>query len=196
MTQSTKPQQVTGISYNAPRHIAIGDVFYVIRSTETTHFREPCKVCEDKHELTINGVTFRCPCCGQTNETITIYNYIVQRVRVYSIECKANTDTWKEGEYRSVTFGVYHKEGHGYGDYFSNNFTRDIDSRRFENLNPDVSKTSSDFCDYAIYDDYKKAIAVADALNAAEADKLKEYNAIHGTTYQTEFKRKHDKKSS
>ena len=195
MKQLTQPQQVTGVSYNAPRHIAIGDVFYVIRPTETTNFREPCKVCEDKHELTINGVTFRCPCCGQTNETITVYNYIVQRVRVYSITCRTSTDPWKEDTHRRVTFGVYHKEGHGYGGYFSKDFTQDIDSRDFENLNPDVSKTR-DFCDYAIYDDYKKAVAVADALNAAEADRLKEYNTIHGTTYQTEFKRNHDKKSS
>lgn len=196
MTQPNQTAQVTGISYNAPRHIAIGDVFYVIRPTETTHFREPCKVCEDKNELTINGVTFRCPCCGQTNETITVYNYIVQRVRVYSIECKTSIDTWKEGEHRRVAFGVYHKEGRGHDGYFSKDFTQDIDSRYFENLNPDVSKKSRDFCDYAIYDDYKKAVAVADALNAAEAEKLKEYNAIHGTKYQTEFKRKHDKKSS
>ncbi len=56
-------QQTATITYSAPRPVNIGDVFYRVECGELQHFREPCRVCGDKRELTVKGVTFRCPCC-------------------------------------------------------------------------------------------------------------------------------------
>ncbi|MCX4313857.1 MAG: hypothetical protein OSJ83_08415, partial [Clostridia bacterium] len=60
--QTTTTQQTATIRYAAPRPVNIGDVFYRVERGEAQHFREPCRVCGDKRKLTVNGVTFNCPC--------------------------------------------------------------------------------------------------------------------------------------
>jgi len=200
MEKSNQTKQQTIIEYNAPRPINLGDVFYVIIRGKTTHFREPCKVCNDARKLTINGVTFDCPCCGKTNETITVAPYVVRRVRVYSMSVQTSNDEWKPSDIRHVKVGLYHKEGHGYGGYFSNNFSRELNIDEFTKLNPippdDAVSQYSRFTEYAIYDDYKKAVEVADDLTDREIKILSNYNIEHGTDYKAAFTETHDKKSN
>ena len=192
----------TTICYNAPRAVNIGDVFYIIVRGETKSFHEPCKVCDGTRTLTIKGVTFDCPCCGKTNETIRVAPYVVRRVRVYTMSVRTLYDKWEPSDYRRVEVGLYHKEGlgyTGYGGYYSKNFTKQLDISSFTELNPtppdDATSESSRFIEYAIYDDYKKAVEVADELTSRAIKALSNYNIEHGTDYKAEFKEIHDKKS-
>lgn len=192
----------TIICYNAPRSINIGDVFYMIVRGKTKTFHEPCKVCEGTRKLTINGVTFDCPCCGKTNETITVAPYVVRRMRVYTVSVRTLKDKWEPSDYRRVEVGLYHKEGRGYtgyGGYFDNNFTKQLDICSFTELNPtmpdDATVKYSSFIDHAIYDNYKKAVEAADDLTAHVIKTLSNYNIEHGTDYKAEFEEMHDKKS-
>lgn len=79
----TFPQQSATIQYSAPRAVNIGDVFYRIHRAESKSFYPTCRVCEGKGELTINGITFKCPQCRVEAEAIHIENYAVRRFRVF-----------------------------------------------------------------------------------------------------------------
>lgn len=87
-------QQTATINYAAPRPVNIGDVFYRVECGELQHFREPCRVCGDKRELTVKGVTFRCPCCDKEKTTISVAPYIVRRYRVNVIKEAALDYEW------------------------------------------------------------------------------------------------------
>lgn len=63
MEEKTNQTQSAVFNYTAPRAVRIGDVFYRIESGESVYFREPCKVCGGTGQLTVRGVTFKCPCC-------------------------------------------------------------------------------------------------------------------------------------
>lgn len=117
-------QQTATINYAAPRPVNIGDVFYRVECGELQHFREPCRVCGDKRELTVKGVTFRCPCCDKEKTTISVAPYIVRRYRVNVIKEAALDYEWKLGD-RYVYFCFYRKVGHGYADgYYSKTAAR------------------------------------------------------------------------
>ena len=73
MADNQTKQQTATVVYNAPRPVNIGDVFYMIAQGETKQFYEPCKACNDTHSVTVNGVTFGCPCCNNTSSTDTAY---------------------------------------------------------------------------------------------------------------------------
>lgn len=187
--------QTATITYKAPRAVNIGDVFYKIEHADYQVFREPCLVCLGKRELTVNGVTFRCPCCDSRNEVIGVSKYVVKRYRVYSIEADTNIDEWKASDYRRVTFSLYHKSGRGYyGSEHSKSEFREYDLAYYFNI-PVADASEGSYKNY-IYDDYKLAVAVADAFTAKELKELDEYNALHGTEHKAVFKTEHDKKSN
>lgn len=188
------PLQKATIYYNAPRKINIGDVFYKIKAVDFQHFREPCIVCNDKRELTINGVTFKCPCCGSTKETIRINNFVVQRFRVFKITDKVDSSTWKKSDRHTVSFALYRKNGRGtwFSDYETAKITEyDL----LENLNVGVENLKPTCVEKYIFDDYLQAVNGAKELTDQQLQKLDAYNAIHGSEYKAEFKTENDKKS-
>lgn len=194
-TPETKQQTAT-IHYAAPRAVNTGDVFYrVERSNNAIHFREPCRVCGDKRELTVNGVTFRCPCCDSEKTTISVAPYFVRRYRVNEIRERAGSDDWKLGD-RYVYFHFYRKVGHGYGLWGDDNFgefgMRTDDFARAYNAPYDETRDSCN----GVYDNYKTALSVAEQMTARELKRLQEYNEKFGTAHIAEFKGNHDPKSN
>lgn len=189
----------TKLIYDAPRQISIGDIFYVISRREYKEFTSPCRVCNDKKQLTINGVTFNCPVCngyGYRDEKVAeIKHYTVMTVKVYEVKQEMSTDTWKNSTLRELHFRVYRKRGLGYnGD--SDNFTREYNSRDIkERLNQLPEKCGYYDADRFIFDDYKIACEAADILNAYEQEKLDKYNAEHGTSFAPQWKKTNDPKN-
>lgn len=189
-------QQTATITYSAPRPVNIGDVFYRVECGELRHFREPCRVCGDKRELTVKGVTFRCPCCDTEKTTISVAPYIVRRYRVNVIKEAALDYEWKLGD-RYVYFRFYRKVGHGYADgYYSNNGgsfeMRSDDFNRNYNLPYDGKFETCN----GVYDNYKLALQVAEQYTARELKRLQEYNEKFGTSHVATFKIEHDPKSN
>ena len=77
MADNQTKQQTATVVYNAPRPVNIGDVFYMIAQGETKQFYEPCKACNDTHSVTVNGVTFGCPCCNKGAQAIFVQQHSV-----------------------------------------------------------------------------------------------------------------------
>lgn len=188
-------QQQTTIYYEAPRPVNLGDVFYTIREGDWQTFHEPCKVCNGKRELTVNGVTFRCPCCNNQKETIRICKYVVRRFRVNAIEQRAGASDWKADDTRRVSFELYHKSGRGYrGDEYYLKEISDRDFSRYLNYPYNEENTVGSYLN-AIYDDYDLAVSVADKLTEKELERLAAYNAEYGTDHAPTFKSEHNPKS-
>lgn len=184
------------INYKARRAVNIGDVFYRVEPDEFAVFREPCKVCGGTGKLTVNGVTFRCPCCGSEKEIARIYHYLVRRYRVYKVIQDTFTTDWKASKYRDVTFGAYRKRGRGYDpiggtgqfEFYPHSLDAlnlPFDRETFKNL--DVKTI--------LYDDYTLAVHVAEQMNALELEHLAAYNKEYGTAHEANFKETHDPKS-
>ncbi len=190
MADNQTKQQTATVAYNAPRPINIGDVFYMIAQGETKQFYEPCKVCNDTHSVTVNGVTFGCPCCNRGAQAIFVQQHVVHRYRVYRVSDEVESNEWKAGENHNVKFGVYRKVGLGWGD----NRHTELWARDFqERLNAPCGDRPIN--EYGIYDDYKLAVSVAERMNEIELEQLKAYNAEHGTHYEVHFTKPHDAKS-
>lgn len=185
----TKQQAV--IDYTAPRAVNIGDVFYMIAQGATKQFYEPCKVCNDTGTVTVNGVTFTCPCCNRGAQAIFVQQHIVHRYRVYRISDEVSSSEWKADENHTVKFGLYRKVGLGWGDHRSIElWASDFQQR----LN--VPCDDNPINEYGIYDNYKLAVSVAERMNEIELERLKAYNDEHGTNYAVDFTPKHDPKSN
>lgn len=187
-------QQTATIHYTAPRPVNIGNVFYTVENAETKDFYEPCRVCGDKRELTLNGVTFKCPCCNTGKQAIHIHNYAVRRFRVHHIEDAVGTLDWKPSDWHTVKFYAYRKIGGGHYVFRDNGGTLVFTARDFCNRynKPFISGEHND----GIYDDYKTALQIAAQMNEAEINRLIAYNAENGTNYAVEFTPKHDPKSN
>lgn len=191
----------TKLIYDAPRQISIGDIFYVISRREYKEFTSPCRVCNDKKQLTINGVTFNCPVCNgygssyRDEKVAEIKHFTVMTVKVYKVEQEMSTDTWKGSPLSNLHFSVYRKRGLGYnGD--SDNFAREYNSCDIkERLNELPENREYYDADRFIYDDYKIACEAADILNAHEQAKLDKYNAEHGTSFAPQWKKTNDPKN-
>lgn len=194
--ENTLPVQEATVRYHAPRAVNIGDIFYKIKAVDFQYFHEPCLVCGDKKELTVNGVTFKCPCCGSAQETIRIHGHVVQRFRVFKISDKVDNSEWKPDNHHTVEFGIYRKTGHGYqfADHSTSSFRSDTMENRLNVSETDDIRTHD--LDSYIFDDYRLAVKIADELTAAEVRRLEEYNAVHGSNYKAKFEEEHDRKSS
>lgn len=195
MEEKTNQTQSAVFNYTAPRAVRIGDVFYRIESGESVYFREPCKVCDGTGQLTVRGVTFKCPCCDTQKEVISIHKYVVRRYRVYKITQEAGTSEWKPCDYKDVTFSLYRKVGHGFCVYGGGGHIEFSDRKFAQNynlpLNGDIARGER-----GIYDDYNLAVKIADQMNALELKRLAEYNKEYGTAHEAMFKAKNDPKSN
>lgn len=184
-------QQTATIHYAAPRAVNIGNVFYRVERGESVHFREPCRVCGDKRKLTVNGVTFCCPCCNTEKTTISVARYFVRRYRVSE---KALDDYWKLGD-RYVHFRFYRKVGGGYGCWRDNGGVFEMRADEFARAYNAPYDETRDSCN-GIYDDYKTALSIAEQMTARELKHLQEYNEKFGSAHVAEFKGEHDPKSN
>lgn len=180
--------------------VKIGDVFYRIEPTDSKHYCRVCRVCEGKKELTINGVTFKCPMCYQEQTALFVRGYEVRRYRLFSIEHFIRDSDWKyDGRQPEVRYQLYHKRGKGHQSYSSTHIVQRVASYMFSGecqyFNcPNPNEHSVDDC---LYSDYKLAVAVADRLTQEQVDKVRAYNEENNTDYELPvFKIEHDKKSN
>ena len=197
MENQTKQQTI--LEYDLPIKINLGDVFYSIEQIGQQYFYEPCKVCEGKGKLTVNGVTFRCPCCNEYRSPFSIYQYKVTRWRVYEITQETGNGYWKADTRRNLIVKLYTTTGRGYG----NANCRKLTEFCFKNcLNLDFEKVLKevqsyyDRLDECIFDNYSLACKVADKLNAYEVAKVEQHNKESGTQYPIPIKPKYDPKSN
>ncbi len=191
MNNQTPTHQTATVHYTAPRPVNIGDVFYKIERDASKSFYEPCRVCGDKRKLTVNGVTFACPCCNTGKQAITVHSYAVRRYRVFCIKSETGTNDWKPSNYRDTEFSAYRKVGGGH--YYDNGGTirfleYDFQLLYNKSFNGDAAHHEG------IYDDYKTALSVAAQMNESEIDRLIAYNNEHGTNHAVDFAPKHDPK--
>ena len=135
MEEKTNQTQSAVFNYTAPRAVRMGDVFYRVESGESVYFREPCKVCDGTGQLTVRGVTFKCPCCDAQKEVIGIHKYVVRRYRVYKIAQEAGTSEWKPCDYKDITFSLYRKVGHGFCVYGGGGHIEFTDRKFAQNYN-------------------------------------------------------------
>ena len=195
MEEKINQTQSAVFNYAAPRAVRIGDVFYRIESGESVYFREPCKVCDGTGQLTVKGVTFKCPCCDAQKEVISIHKYVVRRYRVYKIAQEAGTSEWKPCDYKDITFSLYRKVGHGFCVYGGGGHIEFPDRKFAQNYNLPLNGNMARG-ERGIYDDYNLAVRVAEQMNALELKRLAEYNKEYGTAHEAVFKAKNDPKSN
>ncbi|MBQ4443788.1 MAG: hypothetical protein II896_03905 [Clostridia bacterium] len=180
----------TTINYEAPRPIKIGDVFYRLQEVDTVNLQAKCKMCDGTHQITINGITERCPHCQQPGAMISrVHRVVVRRYRVYGFRDRVEADEWKPSTYHTVTVELYRKVGKGY--YYGNHDGRDENIDFLNRLNVEQPERT----DHTWYDDYAKAVAAAEFLTSLEQAKLDAFNAEHGTDYQLTATAAHDPKS-
>ena len=172
----------------------IGDVVYKVEVAETQYFRPKCRVCGGKKEVTVNGVTFKCPACNNEETVVKVSNYTVVRFRVYSIIQEVGHLDWKPDTNVQIKYGIYTKHGKGHS-YSNSSRTETISEGLFSVMfnKPDVSEYLRD---KAVFSDYNMAVAFADSLTQKSLNNLKAFNEAHGTDFvPQEFEFKHDKKS-
>lgn len=195
MEEKTNQTQSAVFNYTAPRAVRMGDVFYRVESGESVYFREPCKVCDGTGQLTVRGVTFKCPCCDAQKEVISIHKYVVRRYRVYKIAQEAGTSEWKPCDFKDITFSLYRKVGHGFCVYRGGGHIEFTDRKFAQNYNLPLNGNMARG-ERGIYDDYNLAVRVAEQMNALELKRLAEYNKEYGTAHEAVFKAKNDPKSN
>lgn len=195
MEEKTNQTQSAVFNYTAPRAVRMGDVFYRVESGESVYFREPCKVCDGTGQLTVKGVTFKCPCCDAQKEVIGIHKYVVRRYRVYKIAQEAGTSKWKPCDYKDITFSLYRKVGHSFCVYGGGGHIEFTDRKFAQNYNLPLNGNMARG-ERGIYDDYNLAVRVAEQMNALELKRLAEYNKEYGTAHEAVFKAKNDPKSN
>lgn len=176
--------------------INIGDIFYKVVPAESECFRSPCRVCGGENVLTVNGVTFKCPCCSSEETTLRISHYVVKKYKVCGIGERINTDYWDiSNAYREIRVELFHKEkqaARGSFVSYSDSFVFPAD-KVLNGINPVPSVPLSEHWPW--YNDYKMACNAADYRNKAEEDRLRQYNEEHGTAYEfPQFTEKNDKK--
>ena len=174
---SKKPNQTLTIHYQADVPLKLDDVLYIVEIPEygrgSKTFTRTCRVCGGKQELTINGVTFRCPCCENEQKALTVHKYIVRRYRVYKVEVSKSTETWKPSDYITVKFSIYKKHGRG-------NYSTTVRALPYGGINPAEPLRHDD----PVFTNYALAVAAANAYNERERARLADYNQLHGTQYE------------
>lgn len=194
MQDNNQTKQAATIYYDSPRPVRIGDVFYRVEHGESTYVKSTCRVCEGKKEITVNGITFKCPMCDNETKVLNISKYVVRRYRVCGIKDEVPTNDWKPSNNHFVRFTFYRKVGHGYSPWgggggfeMRDDNIKHCLNRKYE---PEYGLRDN------IFDDYKLACAYADAVNDAEMKKLENYNVAHGTDHVVTFKVENDPKSN
>jgi hypothetical protein len=194
--ENTHPLQQAVVLYHAPREVNLGDVFYKIEAVDFQYFREPCLVCKGEQKLTVNGHTFKCPCCGDARETLRACGFVVRRFRVYKITDEVGSDEWKASTTHRVRFDLYRKVGHG-NQFADRSATSFYEHDLCVRLNPsEKDKIRAGNADGYFFDDYKLAENAAKILIDAEIKKVEEYNTLHGSSYVLRLTTENDKKSN
>lgn len=199
MTQTNQTIQQTIIEYNLPRKINLGDVIYTIEETDKKYYYEPCKVCEGKGKLTVNGITFSCPCCRDYRSPFSIARYKVTRWRVYEIAQMVSTGYWKASDNKTLIIKVYTTTSRGYGNTKDKRLT-EYNFKHSRNVDADrlieASKSQYQKIDDFIFDCYGIACEAADKLNEFEEKKVIQHNKENGTNYELPPKPKYDARSN
>lgn len=199
MTEINQIEQTTMIKYKLPFAINLGDVFYSIEKIGTRYYYEPCQVCGDTKKLTINNITFDCPCCDKNRVSIAIGRYKVCRWRVYSItQFVSDNGYWKMGTNKNEEFLLYTTYERGYGNIKHMKLnTRDF--KNYYNLNFEqilkINNSQYEHIEQCIYDNYSLVCQLANKLNEYEEQKVAEHNNKFGTNYELPPKPKYDPKS-
>ena len=188
----------TIIDYDLPIKINLGDVFYSIEEIDKQHYYEPCKVCNGTGKLTVNNVTFNCPCCRDYRSPFSICRYKVTRWRVYELTQEIGTGYWKKSCDKNLIIKLYTKTNRGYGNTYSNKLTewnfKKCRNCEFEEILKIKQSSYVRLNDY-IFDCYSLACQVADKLNEYEEQKVIQHNKEFGTNYALPDKPKYDPKS-
>lgn len=184
------------ISYNAPRKIEIGDIFYFIEEGKAKTIRQTCPVCKGEKKLTVNGITFDCPKCSDNPKIMSIKHFVVRAYKVYSIAEEITTDAWNtngKSVSHSIIIKLFRKDNkrlssqYGYNlqeqSFRFNSESGNIEINRGTNNPVYVSQWLKQGHSY-IYDDYKLAVEFADRVNASEKKKIDDYNKKYNTVYE------------
>lgn len=187
--------QTAEIKYVSPRPVNIGDVFYRIERGDCEILRSPCRVCLGTGEVTVNGITFKCPKCNEEQTVLRVSQWVVRKYRVNHISDTVSDTEWKASNLHRIIFKAYRKVGHGIS-YSNNHSTCTITEDNLKKyFNVPLDEVKEPYTDKYLYDDYKLAVLAADYLTAQELQKVADYNAQHGTSHEVHFKADHDKKS-
>lgn len=180
--------------------VNIGDVFYKIEATDHKQYYRKCRVCEGKKELTVNGITFKCPMCQAESDVLRVYGYFVRRYRVYAITDYIYNADWKyDGEKPKRKYDLYHKSGHGRYSYNCEHKTCTVNEMYFNESKGyfDCPAPSWRAIDSYLYSNYSLAVEVANKLTQEQVERVREYNEKNGTDYELPvFLIEHDKKSN
>ena len=162
--------------------ITIGSVFYGVEHVESQTFGAVCKICDGVGKVNIRGSVFTCPECWGKKPEERFRGFVVRAFRVYGVESLE--------QMRGLTFERIQLLHLVDADYFRKDMApatkrsvrpRHIDMDRGEVLSYADIET-------AVFSDYRRAVAYADKLRAAETKRMAEFNEKYGTEYKLEWR--------
>lgn len=191
-------RQTAIINYDSPCAFYMDDVYYRIERASDLYFRDDCRVCAGTKSLTVNGVTFKCPCCEKESVSVTVKSYAARRYRICKISEEKDNYEWKPASTSHTKIKAYRKVGHGHnmGILDSYGGTWEFSPSSIILNEPYNPEWSDDDIKKLLYSDYALACKVADALTEREIARLAEINAERGTNFEAVFKKKHDPRSN
>lgn len=190
--------QTAIIEYYAPCAFDLDEVFYRIERASDLYFRDACRVCGGTKSITVNGVTFKCPCCEQESVSITVKNYAVRRYRICGVSEEKDDYEWKPSSTTYKKIKAYRKVGHGHDTGFMNcrGGKWEFSPSSIVLNEPYNAEWDDDTLKILAYTDYALACKVADALTEREIARLAKINAERGTNFEAVFKKDHDPRSN
>lgn len=187
--------QTAAIKYESPRPVNIGDVFYRIEKGDFATLHSPCRVCLGAKEVTVNGITFKCPKCNDEQAVLHISQWVVRKYRINHISDTVSDTEWKPSNVHRIIFKAYRKVGHGTSYSYNHSTCTLSEDNLNKYFNVSIDEIREAYADKYLFDDYKLAVLAADYLTALELQKVADYNALHGTSHEVHFKAEHDTKS-
>lgn len=164
-------------------------------------FFTKCPVCDDKHQIEVNGYNFTCPYCSSgslrnDNSRITLYNYrvceyIVNELKLEGSTTKSDYKNPEEYIVPSVHWSAFKRSGGGeYNVYYSvskslyNNIIKNTELVMKIGENIDIHRDYSDEFVFLVRSDADKFCKL---LHEKQKKALKEYNKRNGTDYEYPF---------
>lgn len=187
------------LKHYIPIKIDLGDVFYTIEETDKKFYYEPCKVCEGKGKLTVNNITFDCPCCDKYRSPFSVARYKVTKWRVFMVSQSLSNGYWKKGSLNELQIYLYTMYDRGYNRHreIKLNEYNFINCRNVEveDLYKVIQSPYGRLSNY-VFDCYSHACNVADELNKNEEQKVIQHNKEYGTNYELPPIPKYDTRSN
>lgn len=160
------------IKYNGTRSFSLGDILYRAEAVNEKVFRSVCRVCEGKKTLTVNGITFACPCCSTEDEITSVTTYGVKKYIVCGISENSNVSFEREelflNETRTICVSLC----------CADNYVTFCEGISF-----DSSQGFNNDGEILWYESKEKAEEAVQKLNEQEKEKLNLYNLKHGTKF-------------